>query len=138
MHWLRMEETYIAFVTRQVNLYVREAIFKEIIDTLSGIGRNSALGDRAIESLTVGILGCLMKVMRTGSTNTVIHHLIVRQLEGAQIPQMSHGSKFAVGPFIFNNYGHDQKPAHDVMTVGHDRCTRWLAIVCSHHVPKNF
>ncbi|KAL6517757.1 hypothetical protein OROMI_033458 [Orobanche minor] len=74
------------FVTRQVNLYVREAVFKEIVDTLSGMGRNSTVGDRAIESLTTGVLGRLMKVRRTGSTNTALHHLIARQLEGDQIP----------------------------------------------------
>ncbi|KAL6514425.1 hypothetical protein OROHE_019033 [Orobanche hederae] len=74
------------FVTRQVNLYVREAVFKEIIDTLSGMGRNSPVGDRAIERLTAGVLGRLMNVRRTGSINIALHHLIARQLEGDQIP----------------------------------------------------
>ncbi|KAL6523852.1 hypothetical protein OROMI_030947 [Orobanche minor] len=74
------------FVTRQVNLYVREAIFKEIHDTLTGMGRNTEVGAQALGSLTAGVLGRLMKVRRSGSTNTALHHLIARQLEGDQIP----------------------------------------------------
>ncbi|KAL6551414.1 hypothetical protein OROGR_007568 [Orobanche gracilis] len=52
------------FVTRQVNLYVREAIFKEILDTLTGMGCNTEVGAQAIRSLTAGVLGRLMKVRR--------------------------------------------------------------------------
>ncbi|KAL6570792.1 hypothetical protein OROGR_000342 [Orobanche gracilis] len=74
------------FVTRQVNLYVREAIFKEILDTLISMGRNTEVGAQAIGSLTAGVIGCLMKIRRSGSTNTALHHLIARQLEGDQIP----------------------------------------------------
>ncbi|KAL6517714.1 hypothetical protein OROMI_033415 [Orobanche minor] len=74
------------FVTRQVNLYVREAIFKEIFDMLTGMGRNTDVGAQAIGSLTGGVLGRLMKVRRSGSTITALHHLIAHQLEGDQIP----------------------------------------------------